>query len=98
VIQNNLSQEFDMNLEERLDHFEQVLQQVLARSTAKSYHTVDEIAVMARRSAFTVREWCRLGRIRAEKAMTRSGASSQWRISQTEYERFCREGLLPISR
>jgi hypothetical protein len=44
----------------------------------------------------TVREWCRLGRIRAEKR--RSGQGSAWpgMVSHVELERLRNEGLLPL--
>lgn len=46
---------------------------------------------------FTVRQWCNEGRIRADKSMTRSGSCCKWAISHQEYERFLREGLLPLA-
>lgn len=53
---------------------------------------------MVKRDPFTMRQWCNLGRIHAEKSKTRSGPASFWVISRKEYERFLREGLLPIAR
>lgn len=64
----------------------------------KSHYSVEEFAQQVSRRPFTVREWCRLGRIHATKSMTRSGAATLWVISHEELERFRREGLLPIIR
>jgi len=48
------------------------------------------------RSGFTVRQWCNLGRINAQKSGTRCGPCCTWTISHEEYLRFKKEGLLPI--
>jgi hypothetical protein len=50
------------------------------------------------KAPFTVREWCRLDRIKAEKRRSGRGAYPQWVISHTELERYQREGLLPLPR
>lgn len=47
---------------------------------------------------FTVREWCRLGRIRAEKGQSGRGAFPAWVIAHQELLRYQREGLLPFTR
>lgn len=77
---------------ERLERIELLLKQ----TTAKSYYTVDELAELVKRAPFTVRQWCNLGRIRAERSMTQTGPSLRWAISHDEYLRFQREGLLPL--
>jgi hypothetical protein len=63
----------------------------------KNHYSVDEFAQQVNRRPFTVREWCRLGRINAGKSMTHSGAATLWVISRAELERFRREGLLPLN-
>ena len=45
------------------------------------------------RAEFTVREWCRHGRIRAEKKDSGRGAYAAWAISHAELLRFQREGI-----
>jgi hypothetical protein len=62
----------------------------------QSHYSVDEFAKHVNRRPFTVREWCRFGRINASKSMTQSGPTTLWVISHAELERFRREGLLPL--
>ncbi len=81
--------------EERLLRIERLLQQLVDRSIIKSHYTVEEFAGLVKRAVFTVRQWCNEGRIHAEKSRTRSGSCSRWVISNEEFERFSREGLLP---
>ena len=78
-----------------LHRIERLLEQLVARTVAKSHYTVDEFAALVKRAPFTCREWCRLGRIRAERSMTQTGPTTRWVISHQEYERFLRAGLLP---
>jgi hypothetical protein len=47
------------------------------------------------RDRFTVREWARNGRIRAEKKLSGRGAHARWVVSHDELLRYQREGLLP---
>jgi hypothetical protein len=75
-----------------------MLRQLLDRTITKPHYTVEEFSEMVKRAPFTVRQWCNEGRIHAEKSMTRSGSCSKWVISHREYERFLREGLLPLQR
>jgi transposase len=44
----------------------------------------------------TVREWARLGRIRAEKRKSGQGPARPWMISHAELEQLLNEGLLPL--
>jgi hypothetical protein len=86
------------NDEDRLERIEKMLRQLIDQATIKSHYTVEEFGGLVKRAPFTVRQWCNEGRINAEKSMTRSGSCSRWVISHTEYERFSREGLLPLHR
>jgi len=52
---------------ERLGNVEAVLRALVQQRTVKDWYTTDEIAGILGKAEFTVREWCRLGRIRAEK-------------------------------
>jgi hypothetical protein len=84
-----------VNIEERLDRIESLLTALVQRQTVKDWYDVDEFAALAGKASFTVREWCRLGRVRAEKRMSGRGAYPAWCISHAETLRYQREGLLP---
>ena len=56
-----------MSTDERLEKIESMLAVLVGRQTIKEWYSVDEVASQLGKAAFTVREWCRYGRIRAEK-------------------------------
>jgi hypothetical protein len=58
-------------------------------------YSVEEFAAQVKRRPYSVREWCRLGRIRASKSLTGAGPAKRWVIAHAELDRFRREGLLP---
>ncbi len=71
---------------------------LLSESAAPARHyTVSEFAQRVSRSPWTVREWCRLGRIRAERKLTGCGPYREWVISEQELIRYQTAGLLPSS-
>jgi hypothetical protein len=76
-----------------IESWEDLKQWLLERM--QSHYSVEEFAALVKRAPFTVREWCRLGRLNAEKSMTQAGPSSVWTIPASELDRFRREGLLP---
>jgi excisionase family DNA binding protein len=82
-------------LVERLDRIESVLGIFLEQKTIKDWYTTHEIAKILGKAEFTVREWCRNGRIRAEKKGSGRGKYQAWVVSHAELVRFQREGLLP---
>ena len=86
-----------MTVEERLDKIESLLAVLVGRQTVKDYYAVEEFAQLVGKAPFTVREWCRHGRIQAEKKGSGRGAHAAWAISHTELLRYQREGLLPLS-
>ena len=81
---------------DRLDRIETSLQRLATERLIKEYYSTSEIARLVKRSEFTVREWCRLGRIAAEKRACGRGRSQEWMIPHDELMRFQCEGLLPI--
>jgi hypothetical protein len=84
----------DDERDERLDRIERMLTILVDRQSVKDFYTIDEFAKLVRKANFTVREWARLGRIRAEKRKSGRGAFSAWVISHQEWSRYQREGLL----
>lgn len=83
---------------ERLSKIEATLCLLAEKQTVKEWYATDEVARLLGKAEFTVREWCRLGRVRAEKRMSGRGAFPAWVISHEELTRYQREGLLPVRR
>jgi predicted site-specific integrase-resolvase len=87
-----------ITLTQRLDRIEAALLRLLERELAREWFTTDEFARFVGKAEFTVREWCRHGRMHAEKRHSGRGASQAWVISHQELLRYQREGLLPHAR
>jgi hypothetical protein len=85
-----------MTLEERLEHIVAMLTQLVERQQVREWYTTGEFARTVGKAEFTIREYCRLGRINAEKRRSGRGAYPQWVISHDELERYRRHGLLPM--
>lgn len=81
---------------ERLERIEATLHTLIAQKTVKEYYSTAEVAQILGRAEFTVREWCRLGRIWASKRDCGRGNSKEWIISHEELTRIQNEGLLPL--
>ena len=81
---------------DRLERIEQTLSSLLDQRTAQEYYSTAEVARILGKAEFTVREWCRLGRIWAEKRQCGRGNSKEWSISHEELTRIQNEGLLPL--
>ena len=82
----------------RLKKIEDLLALLVEQRTVKEWYSTGEVAQLLGKAEFTVREWCRLGRIRAEKRKAGRGAASEWMISHDELSRVRNEGLLPNPR
>jgi hypothetical protein len=87
--------EIHEDVAERLRHIEQMLALLVQQRTIKEWYTTAEIAAILCKAEFTVREWCRLKRIRAAKKECGRGTSSEWIISHEELVRIQNHGLLP---
>ncbi|MGO9112508.1 MAG: hypothetical protein ACLP9L_25035 [Thermoguttaceae bacterium] len=87
-----------MTVEERLEKIESMLTVLVERQQVREWYTTQEFAQAAGKAEFTIREYCRLGRLRAEKRQSGRGAYPQWVLSHAELERYRREGLLPDRR
>jgi hypothetical protein len=87
-----------MTLEQRLEKIEELLVMLVDRQQVREWYSVEEFARIVGRAEFTCREWCRHGRIKAEKKDSGRGAYASWVISHGELLRFQREGLLSCRR
>lgn len=83
------------SLQSQLKRIELLLLQSLGQQKKpQKFYSTTEAAKILGKSSFTVREWCRLRRIRAEKRPCGRGNSQEWMISHEELERVQAEGLL----
>ena len=83
---------------QRLDRIEKALSTLMQLRTVKDFYSTDEVAGIVGKAEFTVREWCRHGRINAQKRRSGRGKHQSWAISHEELQRIQREGLLPEDR
>jgi hypothetical protein len=83
---------------ERLDRIEAALAALAERQAAKDWYTTAEVAHLLGKAEYTVREWCRQGRIRGKKKPCGRGKGGEWLISHEELTRLRNEGLLPFPR
>lgn len=87
-----------MTVEERLDELRSMVLQLIERQAVKDFYEIEEFSRLVGKSCFTCREWCRLGRIRAEKKLSGRGAYARWVVPHAELLRYQKEGLLPYRR
>ncbi len=87
-----MAEETMEHLIRRLDRIERL---ILDQRTVREWYTTEEFAGRVGKAEFTVREWCRHGRIHARKRKSGRGASCSWAIAHDEFLRYQREGLLP---
>jgi transposase len=83
-------------LSERLAAVEMALWTLIDQKMVKESYTTAEVAKILSRSEFTVREWCRLGRVHASKRACGRGPTKEWSVSHTELLRIQNEGLLAL--
>ena len=87
-----------MEQDSRLGRIEVSLKKLSENRPNKEFYTVSEFAKLVNRAEYTVREWARLGRLRAEKTHGGRGRKAEWRFTQAEFNRFEAEGLFPESQ
>lgn len=85
-----------MSVEERLERIEQMLATLVRQQTIKEWYTTAEVGGLLGRAEYTVREWCRQGRIRAKKKPCGRGKGGEWLVSHEELTRLRNEGLHPF--
>ena len=83
-------------IEQRLERMELLLASLVERETVREHYSTDEFARQVGKAEFTVREWCRHGRVRAEKRRSGRGAHPAWVLTHAELLRYRHEGLLPL--
>ncbi len=87
-----------MNIEEevlrRLDRIEETIRLLGQHQVAQESYSTGDVARILGKAEFTVREWCRLRRIKAEKRPCGRGNSKEWMISFEELQRIQSQGLL----
>lgn len=86
----------EQDLIQRLERIESALNTIITQRRIKDYYSTTEVAAALNKAEFTVREWCRLGRVVATKRQCGRGNSSEWMISHEELLRIQNEGLLPL--
>jgi hypothetical protein len=69
----------------RLDRVENRLAELVRLRTAKEFYTTAEIAALLGKAEFTVREWCRHGRVHCQKKLNGRGRSSSWAFSRRAF-------------
>ena len=88
----------DSEILQKLERLEAMLVVLVERQTVRDYYDVDAVARLLGKAPFTVREWCRLGRIHAERKHSGRGAYLSYAISHDEVVRVQKEGLLPLKK
>ena len=82
----------------RLDQIETQLRLLVDARPKQAWYDTKTIGEILGRSSYSVREWCRLGRVNAEKRRCGRGTAKEWMVSHGELERIKAEGLLPFAR
>lgn len=85
----------EQQIAERLERIEDTLRRLLQERVVQPFYSTADVARLLGKAEFTVREWCRLGRIRAEKRNCGRGNAKEWMIAHDELQRIQAEGLLP---
>jgi len=79
----------------RLTRIEAMVTTLVEQRQIQDWYGTAAAAKILSKSAYSVREWCRLGRVHAEKRSSGRGRSKEWMISHEELMRIKSEGLLP---
>lgn len=84
-------------LRDLLHRIEAKLDNIVQQQTSQEFYSTLQVAEILNRSPYSVREWCRLGRVRAQKRRCGRGNTREWMVSHEELLRIRSEGLLPLN-
>lgn len=84
--------------ESQLDRIEALVRAIFERQQVKDWYNVEEFAKLVGLAPFTVRQYCRQGRLKAHGRSVQRGRGSEWALSHEEYLRYQRQGLLPLAK
>lgn len=85
-----------IEIHKKLDRLQHV--QAAPVLPSKQKYTPAEFGAIVGRKPYTVREWCRYGRIQAEKVKgVGRGSEEEWRISHAELVRYQNDGLRAVA-
>ncbi len=94
-----MGQELDVSAVEKILHTLEELKAkvdlLIRERTVKEWYTVEEVAAVLKKAPYTVREYCRLGRLVARKKECGRGEHGEWLVSHEELARALAEGLRP---
>lgn len=79
----------------KLERIEKTLSVLVEQRTVKEWYSTAEVAGLVNRAEYTVREYCRLGRIQAKKKPCGRGKGGEWLISHEELQRLRNSGPGP---
>jgi hypothetical protein len=94
----NTQLESSVQILEKLGKIESMLADLIRQRNIQDWYTTDQVAAILGKAKFTVREWCRHGRVRCQKKNDGRGQHRSWTISHDELLRIQREGLLRLEK
>lgn len=83
---------------QRLERIEATLATLVKPRQVQRWYDTKAAAEFLGKAPYTVREYCRLGGVHAQKRASGRGNSKEWMISHEELIRFLEEGLLPPNK
>lgn len=83
------------DIEGRLGRIEAAIRKLTEAQPQKEHYCTREFSRLVRLAPYTVREYCRQGRLRATHTRTGRGNRAEYRIPHSELLRYQSEGLLP---
>lgn len=93
---NEIEHTGDHQITPILQQILELLTELRQQNIVKDWYTTADFAKLTNKAEFTIREYCRHGRIRAKKQGSGRGLHTSWSISREELLRYQKEGLLPI--